>query len=131
MRVSSRLGFSAHFLSVILLASGTNLQAQQLGQQDACYRFDRQYFNWVGRPPTSGQVFVDSGAAVRLASSKHSEIPNSYTLVPTLMVADSFTMNTWLRSSSWRFFAPDSIFVVCITVCMDLCFVLVFAVTRW
>ena len=111
MRVMSNCRPTFLLFGFTLLAFSSNLEAQ-LGQHDVCYRFDRSYFNWVGRPPGGGQVFVDSTAVVRLSSSKHSELTDAYTLVPPSMVADSFTENDWLRPSSWRFFAPDSIYVV-------------------
>ena len=92
-----------------LLVSSSALDAQELGEADACYRFDRHYFSWFSRRSSS----TDSTAVVLLAAQVQPgrRPPDTRALIPPSMVTDTFVMNGWLSRSGWRFIAADSISV--------------------
>jgi hypothetical protein len=109
--------------SVAVVAMSLALHAHTGGAQAGpdsthCYRFDRAYFSWVGRPPGGGTVFADSSAVVRLSFQPHpasrfiSVQSDARVLVPPTMRADSFTVQRWLEPSYWRALGPDSLTVV-------------------
>lgn len=46
----------------VLMMFRHSAHAQVAPSEARCYRFDRHYFTWVGRPPGGGSVFHDSTA---------------------------------------------------------------------
>src|SRR6187200_544137 len=93
--------------AVALLGIHSELRAQRV--PDDCFRFDRSYFSWVGRPPGGGAVFVDSNAVVRFSWTIHPDIVASRVLTVPSMIVDSAAANSWLQASGWRVFARDSV----------------------
>jgi hypothetical protein len=93
--------------AVALLGIHSELRAQRV--PDDCFRFDRKYFSWVGRPPGGGAVFADSSAVVRFSWTPHPSIVASRLLTVPSMLVDSAAANSWLRASRWRVFAKDSV----------------------
>jgi hypothetical protein len=93
--------------AVALLVIHSELAAQRV--PDDCFRFDRKYFSWVGRPPDGGAVFADSSAVVRFSWTTHPSIVGSRVLTVPAMLVDSAAANSWLRASRWRVFAKDSV----------------------
>ena len=98
----------------LALAGSVNAQAA-LGAP-TCYRFDRYYFGWVGRPPAGRQwPLVDSSRVIQLDSAAHAPpagfSPNSNARavhIPS-MHADARTMERWLGFSSWQPIGGDSV----------------------
>jgi hypothetical protein len=90
------------------LASATPSYAQQAAA-DACFKFDRSYFHWVGRPPGGGPVLIDSSAVVRLLTTEAEHGRDRYAILPPSMSVDSFATRRWTQSSGWRRLAADSI----------------------
>jgi hypothetical protein len=80
----------------------------------ACYRFDRSYFQWVGRPPAGGSVSIDSSRIVRLDVTAHTSRgkyppPDARSVFVPAMRVDSFTTQQWLGMSFWRPLELDSV----------------------
>ena len=93
------------------------LQAQLDTTVDHCYRFDRNYFSWVGGPATGRQVLVDSTAVMKLAAARHPlgpfrDPPGARVVTPLTMAIDSLSASRWLRVSRWRNLPPDNLEVV-------------------
>ena len=101
-------------ICAVTFAATESLQAQAARGAVACYRFDRSYFHWVGRPPAGGSVFNDSSRIVRLDTTAHPSRGNYPPLdarsvdVPAMRV-DSFATQRWLTMSFWRPMRSDSI----------------------
>lgn len=80
-----------------------------------CYRFDRAYFGWVGRPPNGGEVLIDSSRIIRLDTMPHASRGSQWApsdafavSVPAMRV-DTFTARRWHEMSFWRPITADSI----------------------
>ena len=103
----------------IVIALGTvlsaNTQAQTKSAVGGCYRFDRAYFGWVGRPPGGGNVVIDSARLIRLDSTSHPRPHGTWppvdarvVRVPSMLVGPS-TTSEWLNMSFWRVTPPDGV----------------------
>jgi len=90
--------------------------AQDTTRVSGCYRFDRAYFQWVGRRPNERAVVVDSTRVLRLAPTSvvaHRLVSGSVMDVYAVpFVADSSTTQRWLGPSHWTFVDRTTLNVV-------------------
>src|SRR3954447_24211381 len=108
-----RATWFAVVLTVVLAAQVSAQRQSPAGT--SCYRFDRSYFGWVGRPPAGGEVLIDSSRVIRLDSAVHPR-PLPFAApqdarpvrVPSMSV-DSSSTRRWLEWSFWRPIGADSI----------------------
>jgi hypothetical protein len=89
----------------LALAGPAGLGAQGAAEVSGCYRFDHDYFRWVGRRPGQRTVVRDSTAVIRLL--EYTERRRGFggdsvrDVVPVPFVADSATQADWLDRSYW------------------------------
>ena len=95
----------AAVFSLVIGASPHAVAAQNVFAVSGCYRFDRAYFNWVGRRPGYRTVVNDSTAIVRLFDStafQHVLVSGrALDLEPIPFNSDSTTRRSWLGPSHW------------------------------
>jgi hypothetical protein len=100
----------------LLVVTAGPLAAQDTVRVSGCYRFDRAYFQWVGRGPNRKTVFRDSTRVLRLAPNaviSHELVRGAVLDVyPVPFVADSSTTRRWLRPSHWTFVDRSTLNIV-------------------
>lgn len=108
-------GRHTRLILVLSAAITASAHAQAAAARAGCYRFDRSYFGWVGRPLTGGGTLIDSASVIRLDSAAHPQSPGNWVppdaravAVPAMSV-DSFTVRLWLGVSFWRAVSSDEI----------------------
>lgn len=88
--------------------------AQDSTLERTCYRFDRPYFEAVGRF-SGGPVFIKRADALRFRVDSSPTIgPGMRRLPmravePVPFVVDSFTYQRWMSMSGWRMIGADSV----------------------